>query len=180
MVATQIRPPWPPAPAAAAAAASTSLCEVRREFIEAQLRLRRNATAIYQDLVDLHGFTGAYNSVKRFVSALRHKEPEQFDRLSFLPGQGMQVDYGEGALTLAQMYESKRMAAYNRVLAMPKIDDIQAAVQTHRVPVIVAPNASLPPEKIKNVFKDGIILRNKASICFGCQKSSHGLVQHMA
>jgi alkylation response protein AidB-like acyl-CoA dehydrogenase len=92
MVATQIRPPWPPAPAAAAAAASTSLCEVRRECIEAQLRLRRNATAIYQDLVDLHGFTGAYNSVKRFVRALRHKETEQFDRLSFLPGQGMQVD----------------------------------------------------------------------------------------
>jgi hypothetical protein len=30
---------------------------------------------------------------------LRHKEPEQFDRLSFLPGEEMQVDYGEGAPT---------------------------------------------------------------------------------
>ena len=93
---SQIPPPWPPAPASV----STSLCEVHREFIEAQLRLRRNATAIYQDLVDSHGFTAAYNSVKRFVSALRHKEPEQFDRLSFLAGEEMQVDYGEGALTL--------------------------------------------------------------------------------
>ena len=108
LVSTQIPPPWPPAPAAASASTSTStatttttsLCEVHREFIEAQLRLRRNATAIYQDLVDLHGFTGAYNSVKRFVRALRHKEPEQFDRLSFLAGEEMQVDYGEGALTL--------------------------------------------------------------------------------
>jgi hypothetical protein len=27
------------------------------------------------------------------------KEPEQFDRLSFLPGEEMQVDYGEGAPT---------------------------------------------------------------------------------
>jgi transposase len=76
------------------------LCEVHREFIEAQLRLRRNATAIYQDLVDSHGYTGAYNSVKRFAAKLRHKEPEQFDRLSFLPGEEMQVDYGEGAPTM--------------------------------------------------------------------------------
>jgi len=37
--------------------------------------------------------------VKRFVARLRHQEPEQFDRLSFLPGQEMQVDYGEGAPT---------------------------------------------------------------------------------
>ncbi|HNI77476.1 MAG TPA: IS21 family transposase, partial [Giesbergeria sp.] len=52
-----------------------------------------------QDLVDHHGFAGQYNSVKRFVARLRHKEPEQFDRLSFLPGEEMQVDYGEGAPT---------------------------------------------------------------------------------
>ena len=95
-VAIQIPPPWPPAPAPT----SSSLCEVHREFIEAQLLLRRNAMAIYQDLVDAHGFTGAYNSVKRFVRALRKKAPEQFDRLSFLPGEEMQVDYGEGAPTL--------------------------------------------------------------------------------
>jgi hypothetical protein len=77
----------------------TSLCEPHREFIEAQLRLKRNAMAIYQDLVDQHGFAGHYNSVKRFVAKLRHKEPEQFDRLSFLPGEEMQVDYGEGSPT---------------------------------------------------------------------------------
>jgi transposase len=94
-VASQVTPPWPPAPASAA----TSLCEPHRAFIDAQLRLRRNAMAIYQDLVDQHGFAGAYNSVKRFCAKLRFKQPEQFDRLSFLPGEEMQVDYGEGALT---------------------------------------------------------------------------------
>ncbi|MCU0932433.1 MAG: IS21 family transposase [Serpentinimonas sp.] len=94
-VAVQIPPPWPPTPVPVA----TSLCEPHREFIEAQLRLKRNATAIFQDLVDQHGFAGQYNSVKRFVAKLRHKEPEQFDRLSFLPGEEMQVDYGEGAPT---------------------------------------------------------------------------------
>lgn len=99
--AQQILPPRPPAPAPAppAAAATASACEPHRAFIEAQLRLRRNAMAIYQDLVDRHGFTGAYNSVKRFVGKLRQREPEQFDRLAFLPGEEMQVDYGEGALT---------------------------------------------------------------------------------
>jgi hypothetical protein len=94
-VAAQIAPPWPPAPVSVA----TSLCEPHREFIEAQLRLKRNATAIYQDLVDQHGFAASYNSVKRFVAKLSHKEHEQFDRLSFLPGEEMQVDYGEGAPT---------------------------------------------------------------------------------
>jgi len=34
-----------------------------------------------------------------FCATLRHKETEQFDRLSFLLGEEMQVDYGEGALT---------------------------------------------------------------------------------
>lgn len=78
---------------------ASSKCEPHRVFIEAQVRLGRNATAIYQDLVDRHGFESAYNSVKRFIAQLRHKEPEQFDRLSFLPGEEMQVDYGEGAPT---------------------------------------------------------------------------------
>ncbi len=87
----------PPTPAPAATGAS--LCEPHRAFIEAQLRLGRNATAIFQDLVDTHGFAGRYNSVKRFVARMRVREPEQFDRLSFAPGEEMQVDYGEGAPT---------------------------------------------------------------------------------
>ena len=103
-VAQQIPPPWPPAPGlasplSAVAAATASACEPHRAFIEAQLRLRRNAMAIYQDLVDGHGYAGAYNSVKRFALKLRHREPEQFDRLAFLPGEEMQVDYGEGVPT---------------------------------------------------------------------------------
>ena len=69
----QIPPPRPPAQASA--------CEPWREFIEEQLKLKRNAMAIYQDLVDRHGFTHAYNSVKRFVAQLRGGEPDQFDRL---------------------------------------------------------------------------------------------------
>ena len=105
--AEQTPPPRPPAsrhrhaPAVTppAVAPTASACEPHRAFIEAQLRLRRNAMAIYQDLVDQHGFAGAYNTVKRFAGKLRHREPEQFDRLEFVPGEETQVDYGEGALT---------------------------------------------------------------------------------
>jgi transposase len=95
----QIPPPWPPALPAFVVAATVSACEPHREFIEAQLRLRRNYTAIYQSLVDQFGFGGAYNSVKRFCGGIVQREPEQFDRLAFAPGEEAQVDYGEGALT---------------------------------------------------------------------------------
>ena len=63
--ASQTAPPRPPAVVPAA----TSLCEPHRKFIEVQLRLKRNAMAIFQDLVDQHRFAGHYNSVKRFVRA---------------------------------------------------------------------------------------------------------------
>ena len=100
----QTAPPRPPT----AAPVTVSHCEAHRSFIEAQLRLKRNAMAIYQDLVDLHGFTGAYNSVKRFAARLRSVEPAQFDRLSFQPGEEMQVDYGEGAPTRVPGKDSYR------------------------------------------------------------------------
>jgi hypothetical protein len=47
--------------------ATASVCEPYRDFIELSLSKGRNAKAIYQDLVDDHGFTGRYASVKRFV-----------------------------------------------------------------------------------------------------------------
>lgn len=77
-----------------------SACDPYREWIEKQVLLGRNAVAIYQDLVERFGFKHRYNSVKRFVRALREKGPEVYDILEFLPGEESQVDYGQGALTL--------------------------------------------------------------------------------
>lgn len=92
---TQIPPPRPPGPSRQ----SASFCEPHREFIQTQLRLRRNFTAIYQDLVDQFGFSASYNSVKRFAATLVEQDPAQFDRLEFAAGEEVQVDYGEGAPT---------------------------------------------------------------------------------
>jgi hypothetical protein len=50
----ELPPPRPPTTATATVATSASACEPHRAFIEAQWCLRRNATAIYQDLVDQH------------------------------------------------------------------------------------------------------------------------------
>lgn len=77
-----------------------SACEPHRQWIEEQVRLGRNAMAIYQDLVERFNFNHKYNSVKRFVRGLKQKAPKQFDRLEFLPGEEAQVDYGKGALTI--------------------------------------------------------------------------------
>jgi transposase len=95
--ATENRPGDEGRPPAPEATTSVSACEPYREWIEAQLRLSRNATAIYQDLVDGQGFTARYNSVKRFVARLKHRDPEQFDILDSIPGEEAQVDYGLGA-----------------------------------------------------------------------------------
>jgi hypothetical protein len=67
--------------------------------------------AIYQDLVDKHGFAGAYNSVKRFAGGLCKHEPEQFYRLEFAPGEEAQVDYDEGALSRVSGTDPRRFAS---------------------------------------------------------------------
>ena len=60
-----------PCPALPGRAPSASACEPFREVIEEALSRGRNAMAIWQDLVDDHGFPARYVSVKRFVVKLR-------------------------------------------------------------------------------------------------------------
>ena len=67
-------PAWPPP---ASRAPTASACEPYRELIEPALARGRNAMAIWQDLVDDHGFRGRYASVRRFVVTLRgQRTPE--------------------------------------------------------------------------------------------------------
>ena len=94
-VANQIPPPRPPAPPV------QSACEPHRGWIEQQVAQGRNAMAIYQDLVDEYDFAHRYNSVKRFVGTLKRRDPERFDVLESAPGEEAQVDFGQGAPTLA-------------------------------------------------------------------------------
>jgi transposase len=78
---------------------SASACEPYREIIEGALARGRNAMAIFQDLVDGHGFAGKYASVKRFVRKFRGSvTPEARVVIETAPGEEAQVDYGTGPM----------------------------------------------------------------------------------
>jgi transposase len=80
-------------------APSASACEPFREVIVEALGRGRNAVAIWQDLVDDHGFRARYASVRRFVVKLRgEKRPEARVVITTAPGDESQVDYGEGPM----------------------------------------------------------------------------------
>jgi transposase len=92
-VSTDLRPPSP------GRAPSASACEIYREVITDALTHGRNAMAIWQDLVDDHGFSAQYASVRRFVLKLRGATPPEA-RVVITTGLGEegQVDYGEGPM----------------------------------------------------------------------------------
>src|SRR3954453_12444923 len=55
--------------------------------------------AIWQDLVDRHGFTARYASVRRFVGKLRGTStPEPRAVIETAPGEEAQADYGDGPM----------------------------------------------------------------------------------
>jgi transposase len=78
---------------------TASACEPFLDFIEISLSKGRNAKAIFQDLVDDHGFQGRYQSVKRFVRQLRGRPgAEACAVIVTPPGEEAQVDYGSGPM----------------------------------------------------------------------------------
>src|SRR5882672_3921783 len=80
-------------------APTASACEPYREIIAEALARGRNAVAIWQDLVDDHGFPARYASVRRFVVALRGSAPADARVvITTAPGEEGQVDYGEGPM----------------------------------------------------------------------------------
>ena len=87
------------ATASAGRALSLSASEEHRETIELGLSRGRNAMAIWQDLVDTQGFTGGYQSVKRFVrKLLGSPSKEACAVIQTAPGEEAQVDYGTGPM----------------------------------------------------------------------------------
>jgi transposase len=106
-------PPWPPL---ASRAPTASACEPYRELIEPALGRGRNAMAIWQDLVDDHGFPGRYASVRRFVAKLRGQQPpDAHPVIVTAPGEEGQVDYGDGPMVrhpLTGKYRRSRLFVF--------------------------------------------------------------------
>jgi transposase len=91
-------PPAAPSPPPGRAPCA-SACEPYRDLIVEALGRGRNAMAIWQDLVDDHGFAARYASVRRFVRQLRTRAPvEARVVIITVPGEEAQVDYGEGPM----------------------------------------------------------------------------------
>jgi len=80
---------------------SGSSCEPWREQIEEAIAARRNAMSIWQQLVDQHGYSGSYQSVRRFVRQLTGETAaEACAVIETAPGEEAQVDYGNGPMVL--------------------------------------------------------------------------------
>jgi transposase len=89
----------PASPVPAGHSPSASSCEPFRDAVELALSQGRNAKAIWQDLVDAHGFTGSYQSVKRFARKLQAAQPlEARVVIQTAAGDESQVDYGTGPM----------------------------------------------------------------------------------
>ena len=78
---------------------SASACAPYLDMIEAGLSRGRNAMAIWQNLVDVCGFTAGYQSVRRFVRNLQGTpSPEACAVIETAAGEEAQVDYGDGPM----------------------------------------------------------------------------------
>jgi hypothetical protein len=122
-VSTDSRPPKPAtrteastdlaAPPLPGRAPSASACEPYREIIAEALARGRNAVAIWQDLVDDHGFAARYASVRRFVVKLRGSAPADA-RVVITTAAG--EDYGESAVMVSPEDARRCGAAFSRTL----------------------------------------------------------------
>jgi len=86
-------------PESATSPITAGVCEPHRETIELWLSRGRNAMAIWQALVDQHGYSASYQTVKRFVRKLRGRHsPQAVGIILTAPGEEAQVDYGTGPM----------------------------------------------------------------------------------
>ena len=94
-----------------------SRCEPLRELILAKLDQQLSAQRIWQDLREDPGFTGGYDSVKRFVRRLGAATPLPFRRMECAPGEEAQVDFGSGAPVIASDGKRRKTNVFRIVLS---------------------------------------------------------------
>lgn len=97
-----------------------SFCEPFRAVIEEKVQQGLTGQRIYQDLVDGHGFTASYSSVRRFLQRLDSGRPMPLRRLDVLPGEQAQVDFGTGAPILWPDGKRRRPHVFRVVLSFSR------------------------------------------------------------
>lgn len=82
--------------APAGKAGRASVCEGYRDKVQGKLEAGLSAQRIWQDLAAEDGYTGSYDSVKRYVRKLSGARQLPFRRMERAPGEEAQVDFGTG------------------------------------------------------------------------------------
>lgn len=114
-------------------------------------------------------------ALERLYGASWHMHKTTDERYYFDPQENlgrMLKSYAEGAPEnqieqlkrdrLEEMFKPKTQAAYQKVLALPSLDEVADEVRRQRVLVIVEPDSKIPPEKISRFFAD---LSAKNNLC---------------
>jgi transposase len=92
--------PTDPAPTASSVRRRPFLAAPFRDEILPAVKLGDSAQVIYQHLVEVHHYTGSYDSVKRYVRHLKRSLPKRaVGVMHHAPGEEAQVDYFRGGLT---------------------------------------------------------------------------------
>lgn len=149
-------------------APGASACEPHRELIVEALGRGRNAMAIWKDLVDDHGFTAGYASVRRFVRQVRASPAvEARVVITTAPGEDAQADSGDGPMVRDPgSGKSRRTRLFvltlgyscKAVLLLVRVDAREAAR---------APTASpIPPRAATETPRPGCRRRRRA-VCAG-------------
>jgi transposase len=94
-----------------------SECEPFQSLILEKLQQELSAQRIYQDLTVEHGFTGSYDSVKRFVRRLGRSRALPMRRMECAAGEEAQVDFGSGAPIIGADGKRRRTYVFRIVLS---------------------------------------------------------------
>jgi hypothetical protein len=115
-------------------------------FLEAEVVKGRNAVALYQDLVEHHGYEGSYDAVKRFVRRFRCIDPKVSCRFETAPGQ---------VITAKERRRAMRAAASTQAAALR--DDAR-----YEAPRVLESRLALAA-KVVSTAREGICLFRRCS-----------------
>jgi transposase len=97
-----------------------SSCERHAVQIAEKLHVGLSAQRIYQDIVSDFGFSGSYQSVKRYVRKLGSCAEEPFRRMECAPGEEAQVDFGSGGRIIREDGSKSRPHVFRITLSFSR------------------------------------------------------------
>jgi len=108
-----------------------SLCLDHAALILTKVEANLTAQRIYQDLKLESPFTGSYESVKRYVHALRESDPKLVHRIEVQPAVEVQVDFGTGPAWVEPEGKRVKTWIFRMVLSHSRKAYCEAVLRQH-------------------------------------------------